>query len=318
MIERSKVQVTLSEKLERLKTEYKTTKTNLDDSVKNMNSTRKNILKSGVILNDTEKKLDAVKKCIDSLKKIDVSELEEKLKVLNVTKSELDDSIDVTNCLWKSVQKQIIVYQKDIESHQSDLDKYRELEKTFKELQDKKRVIKTSMHIVGSEIPHILISQSVPQIHQYASDFIKRLSGSRLDMEFRVVKELKTKGVLFKDTPNEKDVLDPYVCVDGRWLKYESTSGGERTRADVAIHLAWVCFMCGRSGNRVETLFLDEVGSALDRSGMQNLIDILHDLIGEYGFKKIFFISQNPDCRKYIDNRIVVTKTVDGSKVVFK
>jgi len=201
---------------------------------------------------------------------------------------------------------------RDIEIAKTALDKYKKLEKEFAALQDKKELIKGAMYVVNKDIPHILISQSIPEIQDYVREFISQLSGGRLDMEFRMTKSLKTK---VDGENSEVNAFDPWVCIDGRWLKYQQTSGGERARADVAIHLAWVCFISTRSSMKIETLFLDEVGAALDKSGIDKLIEILQSIMEQYGFRKIFYITQSPDAKKMLDRRIQITKTTDGSKV---
>jgi DNA repair exonuclease SbcCD ATPase subunit len=128
-----------------------------------------------------------------------------------------------------------------------------------------------------------------------------------MDIDFRMEKSLKSSDIT--------DAFDIWINVDGRWLKYEMTSGGERTRADVSLHLALVCFMSGRSNTNHETIYLDEVGAALDRNGVENFVAILHSLIEQYGFKKIFNITQNVEMKRMIDNRLSVVKTSEGSKI---
>jgi len=200
----------------------------------------------------------------------------------------------------------------DVNEAKRSIDKYRKLEAEFTALQDKKELIKGAMYVVNKDIPHILISQSIPEIQDYVREFISQLSGGRLDMEFRMTKSLKAK---VDGETADVNAFDPWVCIDGRWLKYQQTSGGERARADVAIHLAWVCFISTRSNMKIETLFLDEVGAALDKSGIDKLIKILQTIMEQYGFRKIFYITQSPDAKKLLDRRIQITKTTDGSKV---
>ena len=153
----------------------------------------------------------------------------------------------------------------------------------------------------------LLIGNAIPEIRKYSKEFIYRLSNGRLDIDFKLERDLKNTG-----TANSFDI---FVNVDGKWLKYAQTSGGERARADVAIHLAYVCFMSNMSKSRLDTIFLDEVGAALDKTGVERFVEIIKDLKERYGFKKIFNITQNIEMKRMIDNRIVVTKTKDGSKV---
>ena len=68
-------------------------------------------------------------------------------------------------------------------------------------------------------------------------------------------------------------------------------------------------------GLGTETLWLDEVGAALDKAGVERFVEIVKEIQDEYGFKKVFNITQNVEMKRLIDKHILVTKTNDGSQV---
>ena len=198
--------------------------------------------------------------------------------------------------------------EQEIKNAKAALEKTKDLRDEFNKDQDRKNLIKEAQNVVKKEIPHLLVANAIPEIKKHARRFIYKLSNGRLDIDFKLERELKS-------SDNKANAFDIFINVDGKWLKYAQTSGGQRARADVAIHLAYVCFMANMSKSRIETIFLDEVGAALDKSGVENFIDIVKELIEEYDFKKVFNITQNVEMKKMIDNRILVTLTDDGSKI---
>jgi len=255
------------------------------------------------MIDEINEKRKAEKELVDKFNSIDVSVLEKLKEKMN----EIKNGISERENMISSLRTKLGELGNIIKESQATLDKINELESRFKELEERKAIIKYSLDLVRKEIPHILVANAIPEIRDYARDFIYKLSNGRLDMDFRMEKTLKTSDIT--------NAFDIWVCVDGRWLKYEQTSGGERARTDVALHLAFVCFMANMAKTRHETIFLDEVGAALDKNGVQNFVDILGILVTRYGFKKIFNITQNVDIKKMIDNKYLVVKTSEGSKV---
>jgi DNA repair exonuclease SbcCD ATPase subunit len=186
--------------------------------------------------------------------------------------------------------------------------------KKFNKLADRKQEYDFLVKMFTKDIPHQLIESALPEIEDYAKDFISHLSNGRMDIRFITEREITKKD---KETKENLTTDDLYLEleIDGVPKKYALTSGGEKTRADIAIHLAYSCFLLNRSEAKLETIFLDEVASALDRTGVENLMSLLNRLISEFGFKKIFVISQDEKMMKYFDDVLVVKKTANGSKI---
>lgn len=195
-----------------------------------------------------------------------------------------------------------------IKKYNATIEKTKDLRVEFNELQTKRNIIKESQAIVRKEIPHLLIGNAIPEIKRHARRFIYKISNGGMDIDFKLERELKSKD-------DKANAFDIFINVNGKWLKYAQTSGGQRARADVAIHLAYICFMSNMTKTKFETIFLDEVGAALDKSGVENFVAIIKDLLKEYNFKKIFNITQNIEMKKMIDNRMLITLTDEGSKI---
>lgn len=180
----------------------------------------------------------------------------------------------------------------------------------------KSDVLSYLVKIISKDIPHQLIELALPEVESYSQIFLDHLSGGRMNLTFITQRELKKRD---KETGDRmvSDKLALDVVVDGISKKYGLCSGGEQSRVDIAIHLGFAAFILNRSGARLQTLFLDEVTSALDHDGKMNLISLFDRLTKEFGFKKIFLISQDSKLNKMFDMVVTVKKTNDGSVLLF-
>jgi len=238
---------------------------------------------------------------ISKCKRENVDKLKEDLVTVKEDAGILSEDLDTLNDEIKEKQD----YIKQLREREEKAKKYK---KQMSELEQKLRVMKYTLDMVRKDIPHLLVANMVPELRDYAREHVYNLSNGRQDIDFRMDKDLKT-----KDT--KAHAFDVWSMKDGRVLKYAQTSGGERGRADVGIHLAYVCFGANRSEGKMETLFLDEAGAALDKDGVERLVEIIRNIRIKYGFKKVFLISQNPDMKKLIDSKLLVTMTSEGSTI---
>lgn len=214
------------------------------------------------------------------------------------SKKMLEEQSSLINDLDSSV--------KQMEEQKKNAEKY---QKSFLQLQTKRDVQKFAISMVRKDIPHLLIKNMVPELRDYTREFVYRLSSGNMDMDFRLDKQLKTKT----EGANITNAFEIWADVAGKSFKYQQCSGGERARLDVAIHLAYIVFKSSRS--KSETLWLDEVGSALDAEGVEIFVQLIKELMVQYGFKKIFLVTHNVAMAKLIDNTITMSKDQDGSHI---
>lgn len=76
------------------------------------------------------------------------------------------------------------------------------------------------------------------------------------------------------------------------WHKYKASSQGERRRVDVALILALAEVGRAVQGRSRGTLFFDEVFDALDRRGVEQVIEVINELAID---RCVVVISHNPD-----------------------
>ena len=110
------------------------------------------------------------------------------------------------------------------------------------------------------------------------------------------------------------DVLDRST---GLWRDVSTLSGGESFLASLALALGLSDVVQGQSGAiRMEAMFIDEGFGTLDDNALRNALRVLVDLAE--GKRLIGIISHVAALEERIDNQIIVTKTLNGSKITLQ
>lgn len=116
-----------------------------------------------------------------------------------------------------------------------------------------------------------LLGRTIAAIEAATNSWLGRICGERISVALAPYSETKTGAV--------KDSVSLSVQIDGRSGPYESASGGERRRVDVAL-----CFAlsqvaeASRPGSERSTLFCDEVFDALDVDGVSRVCAALEEI----------------------------------------
>lgn len=151
-------------------------------------------------------------------------------------------------------------------------------------------------------IPSLIVEASaIPQIEAEANRILVEL-GTGYRVELRTQRELKSGDGL-------ADTLDVVVIGDIGARPYETFSGGERSRLNVALRIALARLLAHRRGAESRLLCLDEV-EYLDAAGQMALAGVLIELAREE-FDRVISVSHADALREMFDTTIVVEK-VDG------
>jgi exonuclease SbcC len=156
-------------------------------------------------------------------------------------------------------------------------------------------------------IPALIVeSSAIPSIETEASRILAELGTS-----YRV--ELRTQRAL-KSGDGLADTLDVVVIGDAGERSYETFSGGERSRLNVALRIALARLLAHRRGAESRVLVLDEI-EYLDSAGQMALAGVLQELaVSE--FDKVVLVSHADALRDVFDNAITVEKTDGRSRIV--
>lgn len=97
-------------------------------------------------------------------------------------------------------------------------------------------------------------------------------------------------------------------------LNYNSLSSGFRSRLDLLISLALNKTVEILTGISINVLFLDEILSAVDATGVESISLLLNKIKHRFPDKLIFIVSHN-QVIKNVDNTLTITRQNDASKL---
>lgn len=151
----------------------------------------------------------------------------------------------------------------------------------------------------------ILENAAIPQIEVEANRILQDL-GTAFRVELRTQKALKSGDGI-------REALDIIVIAGGVERPYETFSGGERTRLNLALRIALARLLAHRRGADVRFLAIDEP-EFLDEAGIARLADVLQTLTGD--FDTIAVVSHQPSLREAFDQTIHVVNDDGRSTIV--
>ncbi len=146
---------------------------------------------------------------------------------------------------------------------------------------------------------------AIPQLEAEANRVLTALGGETAGCRI----ELRTGRA--KADGGIRDVLDVVVVTEAGDRVYETFSGGEKTRLNLALRLALARLLATRRGAESKLFAIDEP-EALDDDGKAALLDVLRGLEQDGVFHKIYLVSHDPTLRDSFDVVLQVVKDPDG------
>lgn len=150
-------------------------------------------------------------------------------------------------------------------------------------------------------IPHLLYAEAVPELEASANELLEQLSD---DMRVR----LSTA----KDDDSGAEALDVEIERGEARRAYESYSGGERFRVDLALGITLGRLVSRRSGEPIRIYAFDEGWGALDEPGVSNTLSALRAVADQ--FDLVMTVTHHPDAAAGFDATLVVERGPDGSR----
>jgi len=151
-------------------------------------------------------------------------------------------------------------------------------------------------------VPALLVEQAIPDLEATANEMLAELSNGALAVTLESQREVK--GEL-------SETLDIMVANAQGPRPYETYSGGERMRVNVAMRMALASQLAQRAGTRCETLVFDEAAAPLDAQGRELFAESLQRVGGR--FANIIVITHVAELQDLFPTRILVTKDATGS-----
>ena len=155
-----------------------------------------------------------------------------------------------------------------------------------------------------AEIPTRMIESQLPVLEDHINHWLSRMSDGTMSLQLVTSKARSTgKG----DVPT----LDLMVAYRGTVRPYDTFSGGEKLKLDLACRLGISHLLAARSGTPIRFLVIDEGWGALDAEGIEALLGALEALQDQ--FELIVTITHVPAVAEAFPVRLEVERTGKGS-----
>jgi len=155
-------------------------------------------------------------------------------------------------------------------------------------------------------IPALLIDQAVPELEASANEVLATLSDGQMALELRTQRENQSGSM--------SETLD-LVVLDGAGERlYESFSGGERMRVDLALRVGLSKLLAHRADARCQMLVCDETCAPLDARGRAQFVEALGRLALAEDLT-VLVVTHVDELKDAFPCQIAVTKDGDGSHV---
>ena len=176
-------------------------------------------------------------------------------------------------------------------------------------VQERVDVLKLAERAYGRDgIPALIVeSAAIPQLELEANRILGELGGKTADcrVELRTQRALKTSDQL-------RETLDIVIVTPTGERVYETFSGGEKTRLNLALRIALARLLAHRRGAESRLLAIDEP-EGLDQAGMQALAAVLQGVAGD--FDRTYLVSHQSELATAFDQTIRVVKNGDRSRI---
>lgn len=171
-------------------------------------------------------------------------------------------------------------------------------------------VLKIAEKAYGRDgIPALIVENAaIPQLELEANRILGELGGATAGCRI----ELRTQKALKSSAEQLRETLDIVIVTSTGTRVYETFSGGERTRLNLALRISLARLLAHRRGAESRVLCIDEP-DGLDMSGMQALATVLQGVGGD--FERVLLVSHHPELATAFDQTIVVVKDGERSRV---
>ena len=184
----------------------------------------------------------------------------------------------------------IISYKKEIESISAG---EAIINEQLKSLENKRQLSDYFFKLLGSkgELRPYLLKQDIAYLNSCMQTYIHQFFEN-------------TEAELHLEGPN----IEILINSNSIKKKVTSLSGGEKKRLNIAIQLALYDLIQATSQVSFNVLWLDEIESELDQVGVNQLINIIEDKSNDA--ETVFWITNHPNVKENITNKIICTKSL--------
>ena len=182
--------------------------------------------------------------------------------------------------------------------------KRKEAEAKLKELSEKQELYEQLVTAFGrTGVQALLVESALPELEAEANRLLGRMTDNAMHLT------LNTQRLAQRGEPVE--TLEIKVADTLGTRSYETFSGGEAFRINLALRIALSKLLAQRSGAPLPTLFIDEGFGTQDTTGRERILDVIQSIADD--FERILVITHMDEMKESFPVRIEVEKKEDGS-----
>ena len=159
-----------------------------------------------------------------------------------------------------------------------------------------------------SGIRALLLDRFCNKFNLIVNDYLSTASAGTMSVSMSPTKVLKS--------GEERNKMSLDILTNDTVVKYESLSGGEKRRVDVALCLTlnkWISVEYGLECGLLGLLVLDEIFSYVDKGGEESIATLLYN---EGMTKAVFVVSHTSDLGSYAERIINIVKENGVTRLV--
>jgi|GEM_PF-976048 len=278
-------------------------------------------------LSHVPQKLFELEHARENQKKInsEILVFEEKAKDLQDEKNKLEQALKSLETILiqkDEIEREFLSSKENLsltQRRQSDLEyQKRQVEEKIQALEQKKEALKAFQESVKENteqreiydflkiafgvtgIQSLIIENAVPELEAHANQLLAKLTQNQMSLVLKTQRQLATK---------EKSVESLEIEISdgtGTIREYNTFSGGERFRIDLALRIALSKLLAAQSGVSVKMLIIDEGFGTQDEEGLEVIVDAIDRISDE--FEKIIMITHLEKLRDAFEVKINVKK----------
>jgi DNA repair exonuclease SbcCD ATPase subunit len=130
-----------------------------------------------------------------------------------------------------------------------------------------------------------------------ANKYVDILTNGQVSVRFDTQSQLKSGAI--------REKFDCSVITDGKKVKYEAYSGGEKRRISLAVDMALSEIMTEYHGEKFNVVVFDEQDNYLDRQGRESYLTLLRELAKE---RSVYVVSHDAEFKSKFDNTWNIVK----------
>ncbi len=179
-----------------------------------------------------------------------------------------------------------------------------EAETKLKELSEERELYEQLATAFGrTGVQALLVESALPELEAEANRLLGRMTDNAMHLT------LQTQRIPQRGEPVE--TLEIKVADALGTRSYETFSGGEAFRINLALRIALSKLLAQRSGAPLPTLFIDEGFGTQDTTGRERILDVIQSIADD--FERILVITHMDEMKESFPVRIEVEKRDDGS-----